>query len=89
MTVWQDGVRGAFITGLRHGLYCTGCCWLLMALLFVVGVMNLLWIAVLAAAILLEKTLPNVRWLSTAIGLLLGAVKFEVQHLDLLRCAHE
>jgi predicted metal-binding membrane protein len=71
MYVWQAGVRGAFITGLRHGLYCTGCCWLLMALLFVVGVMNLLWIAALAAAILLEKTLPNVRWLSTAIGLLL------------------
>jgi predicted metal-binding membrane protein len=71
MTEWRIGVRGAFIMGLRHGLYCTGCCWLLMALLFVVGVMNLLWIAALAAAILLEKTLPNVRWLSTAIGLLL------------------
>jgi predicted metal-binding membrane protein len=71
MTEWRVGVRGAFIMGLRHGLYCTGCCWLLMALLFVVGVMNLLWIAALAAAILLEKTLPNVRWVSTAIGLLL------------------
>ncbi|MGF6779741.1 putative metal-binding membrane protein [Paraburkholderia sp. GAS334] len=71
MTEWRAGVGGAFIMGLRHGLYCTGCCWLLMALLFVVGVMNLLWIAALAAVILLEKTLPNVRWLSIAIGLLL------------------
>lgn len=71
MTEWRSGVRGAFIMGQRHGLYCTGCCWLLMALLFVVGVMNLLWIAALAAAILLEKTLPNARWLSIAIGLVL------------------
>jgi len=71
MSEWRDGVRGAFIMGLRHGLFCTGCCWLLMALLFVAGVMNLFWIAALAAWILLEKALPDVRWLYNATGLLL------------------
>jgi predicted metal-binding membrane protein len=45
--------------GLHHGLYCVGCCWVLMALLFVVGVMNLLWIALLAAFVLLEKIVPK------------------------------
>ena len=57
--------------GLRHGLYCTGCCWLLMLILFVVGVMNLLWIALLAAFVLLEKTLPHGRWISRVTGLAL------------------
>lgn len=49
---------GALVLGFRHGFYCIGCCWALMALLFVGGVMNLLWIAVLAALVLLEKVLP-------------------------------
>ena len=44
--------------GLRHGVFCVGCCWGLMALLFVGGVMNLLWIGVLTAAVLMEKVLP-------------------------------
>jgi predicted metal-binding membrane protein len=52
---WRLGVGGAFRMGLHHGLFCVGCCWLLMALLFVGGVMNLLWIAVIAAFVLLEK----------------------------------
>jgi predicted metal-binding membrane protein len=68
---WRDGARGALIMGLRHGLYCTGCCWLLMLILFVVGVMNLLWIALLAALALLEKTLPQGRWISRIAGLAL------------------
>lgn len=58
LTEWRDGARGAFVMGLRHGTFCVGCCWGLMALLFVGGVMNLLWIAVLATAVLLEKLLP-------------------------------
>jgi len=45
--------------GLRHGAYCIGCCWALMALLFVGGVMNVLWIAVLALVVLLEKVLTS------------------------------
>ena len=44
MTRWRDGWRGAFAMGLEHGTFCTGCCWALMILLFVAGVMNLLWI---------------------------------------------
>jgi predicted metal-binding membrane protein len=47
------------VMGLRHGLYCLGCCWALMALLFVAGVMNLLWVAAIAVAVLVEKVLPH------------------------------
>jgi predicted metal-binding membrane protein len=56
---WRTGAAGAFSMGLHHGLFCIGCCWVLMALLFVFGVMNLLWIAVLAIFVLLEKVLPR------------------------------
>ena len=73
MTEWREGTRGAFIMGLRHGAYCIGCCWLLMALLFVFGVMNLLWIAFLAIFVLVEKLLPGARWLSSAGAVLLIA----------------
>jgi predicted metal-binding membrane protein len=55
---WRTGNLGAFRMGLRLGSYCVGCCWILMGLLFVGGVMNLLWIAAIAVFILLEKTLP-------------------------------
>ncbi len=55
MTEWREGARGAHVMGLKHGTYCLGCCWVLMALLFVLGVMNLLWIAALAAFVLVEK----------------------------------
>src|SRR5918992_2885555 len=56
---WREGARGAFLMGLRHGSYCVGCCWVLMALLFVAGVMNLLWVAAIAAFVLVEKVLPR------------------------------
>jgi predicted metal-binding membrane protein len=55
---WQPGRRGTFLMGVRHGAYCVGCCWMLMALLFVGGVMNLVWIAALAILVLVEKLLP-------------------------------
>jgi predicted metal-binding membrane protein len=55
MTNWREGDRGALVMGLKHGLYCLGCCWALMLVLFVVGVMNLVWVAALAAFILIEK----------------------------------
>jgi predicted metal-binding membrane protein len=58
MTGWREGKGGAFRMGLAHGIYCVGCCWILMGLLFVLGVMNLLWIAALAGFVLLEKTIP-------------------------------
>jgi predicted metal-binding membrane protein len=52
---WREGRRGAFQMGIRHGLYCVGCCWALMAVLFVVGVMNLMWVALLTIFILAER----------------------------------
>jgi len=58
----------ALVLGFRHGLYCTGCCWALMALLFVGGVMNLLWIAALAILVLLEKALPFGRIIGRVAG---------------------
>jgi predicted metal-binding membrane protein len=69
MTEWRPGLRGAFVMGLRHGAYCTGCCAMLMLLLFVLGVMNLLWIFVLTLIVLGEKLLPAERvWPSRALG---------------------
>ena len=58
-TEWREGRTGALTMGLRHGAYCLGCCWVLMLLLFVTGVMNLVWIAVIAAFVLLEKVAPQ------------------------------
>jgi predicted metal-binding membrane protein len=55
---WRGGFPGAFRMGLELGVYCLGCCWILMGLLFVGGLMNLFWVAAIAAFILLEKTLP-------------------------------
>jgi predicted metal-binding membrane protein len=66
---WRDGIRGAFVMGLRHGLYCVGCCGLIMALLFVAGVMNLLWIALLAVVVLAEKALPYGQWVGRVLGI--------------------
>lgn len=56
---WREGRRGAFAMGWRNGAYCTGCCWVLMALLFVLGVMNVLWVAAITALVLAEKAWPR------------------------------
>ncbi len=58
MEHWRPGMPGALRLGLRHGLYCVGCCWALMLLLFVGGVMSLLWIAAITAFVLMEKLAP-------------------------------
>ena len=68
---WRDGWRGALGMGWRHGLYCLGCCWLLMALLFAVGIMNLLWVAAIAAFVFAEKLLPGGVWIGRAAGVLM------------------
>ena len=68
MTEWREGHAGAVVMGLRHGLYCVGCCWALMALLFVAGVMNLVWIAALAILVMLEKIVPGGPRLSVLTG---------------------
>jgi predicted metal-binding membrane protein len=74
---WRDGATGAFVSGARHGAFCLGCCWMLMALLFVGGIMNLAWIAGIALLVLIEKTLPWGGWMGRATGAVLvvwGAV---------------
>jgi predicted metal-binding membrane protein len=68
---WRPGATGALRMGFRHGSYCVGCCWFLMALLFVVGVMNLAWIAAVAIYVALEKLLPHGQWISRAAGVVL------------------
>jgi predicted metal-binding membrane protein len=66
---FRGDVPGGLLMGLRHGAYCVGCCWVLMALLFVGGVMNVLWIALLALLVLLEKLAPFGRWVARAAGI--------------------
>jgi predicted metal-binding membrane protein len=70
---WRDGALGAFVSGARHGAFCLGCCWMLMALLFVGGIMNLAWIAGIALIVLAEKTLPWGGWMERATGIVLIA----------------
>ena len=65
---WRGGFPGAFRMGLELGAYCLGCCWILMGLLFVGGLMNLLWIAAIAVFILLEKTMPRAETGGRVIG---------------------
>ena len=68
---WREGRWGAFLMGLKHGAYCTGCCWSLMALLFVAGIMNLLWVGAIAGFILLEKVVPRGDRLGRVAGVVL------------------
>jgi len=72
MAEWREGRSGALIMGLKHGLNCVGCCWLLMLLSFVLGIMNMVWMAALTAFMLLEKVTDN-KWLSRMAGLTLVA----------------
>lgn len=62
LSQWREGPMGALRMGVHHGIYCLGCCWIIMGLLFVLGVMNLLWIAALAAFVLVEKLVPAGMW---------------------------
>jgi predicted metal-binding membrane protein len=68
LSEWRDGALGAAIMGLRHGLFCLGCCAALMALLFAVAVMNLRWVAALTILVTAEKLLPGARFWRLAIG---------------------
>ncbi|MPZ37059.1 MAG: DUF2182 domain-containing protein [Rhizobiales bacterium] len=67
----RPGRLGAFRMGVMHGAYCVGCCWALMLLLFVGGVMNLIWVAILAAVVLVQKVLPGGVILARLAGLVL------------------
>ena len=70
MTHWYPGVAGEFRLGLEHGLYCLGCCWALMAVFVGAGAMGLLWAAVIAVAVFVEKVLPR----GLVFGRLIGTV---------------
>ncbi len=80
---WRDGPGGAIAVGIEHGVYCVGCCWLLMATMFVAGIMSLAWMAILTAIMLIEK-LPSVGerlggamgWIGIAAGIALIAKSF-------------
>ncbi|MGO9059461.1 MAG: DUF2182 domain-containing protein, partial [Candidatus Binataceae bacterium] len=74
MTQWRDGMTGAVVMGIRHGAYCVGCCWLLMLVLFVTGVMNLLWVAAISVLVLVEKVSPYGKPIANAAGaIMLGS----------------
>jgi predicted metal-binding membrane protein len=69
ITNWRSGTSGALRMGIEHGTYCVGCCWFLMGLLFFGGVMNLYWIAGLAAFVFLEKCIPKGHWIGHIVGI--------------------
>ncbi len=71
---WRDGPAGALRMGFEHGLYCLGCCWFLMALMFAAGIMSLVWMAVIAAFVLIEKLFPSGQWIARAGGLAMLAL---------------
>ena len=70
---WRDGQAGALRMGFDHGLYCLGCCWFLMALLFAAGTMSLLWMAAITAFVLVEKLFPAGQWIARVSGLAMMA----------------
>ena len=69
LSEWRDGPLGAVVMGLRHGLFCIGCCGALMVLLFAVAVMDLRWVAALAVLVTAEKLLPRAKFWRLGIGL--------------------
>lgn len=73
MTSWRSGNGGALRMGIEHGFYCLGCCWLLFAILFPLGMMNIAALALLTALIFAEKVLPAGRLVSIAAGVALIA----------------
>jgi predicted metal-binding membrane protein len=73
MTHWRGGAAGAFRMGMAHGTFCIGCCWLLMALLFVAGVMNLVWVAAITVFVLLERATRYGRAIANVSGVALIA----------------
>lgn len=80
---WREGSAGAVEMGTKHAAWCVGCCWALMAALFALGVMSLVWMAVVAAVITAEKTLPwrrAVLWTTTAALLVLAVLVVAAPH---------
>jgi predicted metal-binding membrane protein len=68
LSSWRDGGPGAPRMGFQHGLYCVGCCWALMGLSFVAGLMNLLWMAAVTVFVFVDHIFPSGLWLSRLAG---------------------
>jgi predicted metal-binding membrane protein len=73
LTGWREGRLGALVMGLKHGTYCAGCCWILMGLLFVAGVMNMWWVAAISLLVLIEKVAPRGLFIGRITGVFLVA----------------
>lgn len=76
---WEEGKKGAIKMGIKNGIYCVGCCWVLMVLLFVSGVMNILWVALITLFVLVEKIFTKSKLISFAAGsvlIILGLLVF-------------
>lgn len=71
---WRPGIAGAFRMGLEHGVFCVGCCWAIMLLLFAAGVMNLMWVAIIAGFTLVEKLLPGGVLVGRITGIMLATI---------------
>ncbi len=71
LTRWRNGTGGAVMMGMQHGTWCVGCCWALMLLLFVGGVMNLLWVCALSVLVIAEKYAPHPDWIRRSSALVL------------------
>jgi predicted metal-binding membrane protein len=82
MTEWRDGTAGALTMGFKHGAQCLGCCWMLMGLLFVFGVMNLAWVAALSVLVLVEKLAPFGHLIArvSGVAMLAGALALVIHH---------
>jgi predicted metal-binding membrane protein len=74
MNSWRDGATGAISMGVQHGLYCLGCCWALMVLMLAVGVMDLVWTALLTGFLIVEKILPAGDRIGRAAGVLFATI---------------
>ena len=75
---WKEGKKGAIRMGIQNGIYCVGCCWVLMILLFVTGIMNLLWVALIAVFVLIEKIAAKPKWVSYISGVVLIIYGFRI-----------
>ncbi len=84
ITEWREGKGGALVMGIRHGVYCVGCCWALMLVLFAVGVMNILWVILIAAFVVIEKLMPAPALLRiiSGLGLVAWGGYFVILHLS-------
>ncbi|WP_256717789.1 DUF2182 domain-containing protein [Shewanella sp. UCD-KL12] len=80
---WREGRFNAIKLGFSHGQYCLGCCWILMALLFVLGVMDLFWIAILTLAVFVEKVAPKGEVFAKILGVILIGISILIHFINI------